>query len=125
MNTDDRDEARTKRIGDLVREAREESVTPGFADRVMRQIAAERRKPRIEPGRGRTLAPPLSFQFLRLAPIVLTVIAGLFVYNVWIAGGGRTTLQSALGLTPVTIEEAYSIAVVLLDGTGAPERSPE
>lgn len=125
MNTDDRDEARTKRIGDFVLEAREESFTPGFADRVMRQIAAERREPGGQPGRGRTLAPPLSFQFLRLAPIALAVIAGLFVYNVWIAGDVRATPRSALGLTPVTIEEAYSIALVPWERPGDPERSPE
>lgn len=101
--TTDHDDVTRMRI--LLRAARTDRFAPGFANRVVRAASAE--------AEGPSLALLLVPQFIRLAPAALALIVGLFVYNVWVAGGGRPTLEEALGVPPVSIAEAYSMSYVL------------
>jgi len=93
------------RMSRVLRAARTDRFATGFASRVVRAAYADAEAP--------SLAHLLVPQFLRLAPAALALIVGLFVYNVWVAGGGRPTLDEALGVPPVSIAEAYSMSNVL------------
>ena len=98
---DDRGMTPDERLVDLLSQAREARFRPGFAERVMRGVAGESRS-----------SAALGRQFQRLAPVAIAAIVGLFVYNVWISGSGRPTLEEALGLREVTIAEAYSMEAI-------------
>ncbi|HUF11567.1 MAG TPA: hypothetical protein VMN78_00540 [Longimicrobiales bacterium] len=101
----DEDNARDARMRLLLRGARTDRFASGFAGRAVAAARAD--------AESRALGLVLVPQFLRLAPLALALIAGLFVYNVWIAGGGRPTLDEAFGIRPVSIEEAYSMNSLL------------
>lgn len=87
-----------------LREAADGRFAPGFADRVMDRIASE------ADIRVVSLTTPLRGQFLRLAPLAAAVLVALGAYNLIGAGAsdGRSPLEAALGLEPVTLETAYA-----------------
>ena len=93
------------RMSSVLRAARVDRFGPGFASRVVRAAYADAEAP--------SLAHLLVPQFMRLAPAALALILALFVYNVWIAGAGRPSLEEALGVPQVSIAEAYSMSNVL------------
>lgn len=94
----------TNPVAALVSDAAPERFDPGFGDRVLARLRAER-----EP----SLSATLERQFLKLVPLVAAASLMLAAYNWW---GARTTsssaIDAALNLPQVTLGSAYSPSVL-------------
>ena len=84
----------------LVRGAAPETFDPGFSERVLARLRADR-----EP----SLSTTLERQFLKVVPLAAAASLMLAAYNWW---GARETaasaIDAALNLPQVTLESAYS-----------------
>ena len=88
----------------ILQEAVDRCFSPGFADRVVARIHSETDAPVIP------LTATLKGQFVRLVPLAAAVLIALGAYNLLGAGTteGQSPVEAALGLQPVTLEDAYA-----------------
>ncbi len=96
-----------------VRNTRRPRFEPGFTDRVMAGLAPAVRRPL------RSASNALAFQFRRLAPAALALIAALLAYNLSAELVRQSALEAALGLQPVTVETAYETGAYDVAGLDA------
>jgi hypothetical protein len=108
---------RMRSVETLVTSTREEAFAPGFADRVVCSLSAATSAPVIVMGTA------LRRQFLRLAPAALVVLLALGAHNVLASTRppGQSVWEAALGLQPVTLDEAYGLDTTLYAALSAEE----
>lgn len=105
------DTEREGRIAELLRESRE-GFEPGFVDRAMGRLDEER-------DREVDLPRVMRRQFGRWAPLGLAAGLALAAFNLSRAGEeSQGTIEALLGLEPVTLSSAYSIALPSMSETG-------
>lgn len=84
----------------VVRSARPTGFAPGFRDRVVARLRAEREQ---------SISRALERQFVRIVPLAAAAALLLAAYNVWGARGtAASPLEAALNLPQVTLATAYS-----------------
>ena len=95
----------------LVRQSARRSFGPGFADRVLRRVAAEHG--------GFEALLLREFRWLAAAATLAAVLLG--GYATLQAGDGQSLLDAALGLEPLTAESAFSPEALLAEMAASDE----
>lgn len=99
----------------VIRLARPTAFAPGFRDRVVARLIAEREQ---------SISRALERQFLRIVPLAAAAALLLAAYNIWGARGtAASPLEAVLNLPEVTLATAYS-ATSLFGDSGAAVDTP-
>jgi hypothetical protein len=92
-------------IARIIRDAAPSGFRPGFSERVVARIGAEREI---------AFAQALEHQFLRVVPIVAAAALVLAAYNWWGARGtAASPFDAVLNLPQVSLATAYSTSSLL------------
>jgi hypothetical protein len=86
------------------------SFSPGFAARVVERVRTERME-------SVSVAEAFLSLFTKAAPFALSVAVVLLVANaLLLRSPQQSTLEAALGLTPITMEAIYDVEGALYEG---------
>lgn len=97
---------RIERMDAIVARAAENAFAPGFADKVMRTLAAGYAE------QAPSVVEMLRWIFARVAPAALALAMVIALYNiVTLPGSRRTPIEAALGLPKVSFLAAYESAI--------------
>lgn len=109
----DHDPSSEDSLASLVHGAAPTAFEPGFADRVLARLRAEREQ---------SFSAAFEHQFRRVVPLLAAASLLLAVYNWWGArDSADSAIDAALNLPRVSIASAYSASTLLETATTQPE----
>lgn len=109
----DHDPSSEDSLAALVRGAAPIAFEPGFTDRVLARLRAEREQP---------FSTVFEHQFRRIVPLLAAASMLLAAYNWWGARDSTdSAIDAALNLPGVSIASAYSASTLLETATTQPE----